>query len=336
MKGVLRAIINVVPAGQRYAENVYQYPDGIIKGIISHLQSTRPTAKGRVFIIFYTLIGTTGWTVTGKAIENLDSSESKMVILVYEPGKKENKFMGIEEQLKHSINDQQFKINETYRILGKVVEESPIFIIRNEGNDQFDRNILRKTIEVLNSCAKHSHGSVDMIKLLEREEISRIQYLVPIPNINVDTISEEKEKIKELGLAEIVEPEALFATNVGGGVLRMFKRHLFSSGPEKFVIISFGLYKIKDEFLSKLLKSVAQQLISKIRERDPELVEKIQNLEPEVLERLERFEVDKKEVGKRLMLITRTLYGTPMPKKEEKEPQKDTSEYDKILENLAE
>ncbi|MEM2191901.1 MAG: hypothetical protein QW540_10800, partial [Archaeoglobaceae archaeon] len=94
--------------------------------------------------------------------------------------------------------------------------------------------------------------------------------------------------------------------------------------------------KIKDEFLSKLLKSVAQQLLDKIKEQDPELVEKIRNFEPEVLERLERFEVDKKEVGKRLMLITRTLYGTPMPKKEEKEPQKDTSEYDEILKKLAE
>jgi len=60
MTGVLRAIVNVVSAGQRYAENVYKFLDGVIKSIISYLQSTQSTKeekkeeekKGRVFIIF--------------------------------------------------------------------------------------------------------------------------------------------------------------------------------------------------------------------------------------------------------------------------------------------
>lgn len=329
MTGFLRAIINNLPAGQKYVKSAYQYLDGSIKDVISYLQFTRSTEKGkktgtgRVFIIFYPLIGTTGWTVAEKVIENL--GESKMVILVYESDKE-----GIMEQLKYAINDATFKIEESYKTLGKVVRESPIFIIRNQSNDSFDQGILTTTLEVLNSCAKASFGSDDMIKMLDRQEISRIQFLVPAPNINVDTISEEGESIKKLNLAEIVEPEVLFATaNVGEGALRMLNRTLVCGGPERFAIISFGLYKIKDEFLKELLKREAQLLIDKIK--DPELIEKIRNLKPEVLKQLEQF-----EVGKKLIKVIRTLYGTPMPKKEEKGPQKDTSEYDKILENLAE
>lgn len=311
--GVMKILVNPVKGGTKQMEDVYKFIQKDVDRVLSEI-------KGDINIVIFPLIGTTGCSAAIMMIERLLNT-NLMVILLHEP----KRALDIRSQLTSAINDQEFKVLKVHEALVKVAKRFPIFITRNEPDDNFDRNYFSGFISILASCAVHSSGTTDLVKILRRESISAIQYLVYERDLDVDTISKIQKEIASYRLAQTIELEAIFAAGLEK-IPEVERTLICNKEGEKGVILSFGLYKIVDDFLKNVLEEASSVLADELMRSG-----KLHELDENTLERT----LEKTELGRRLLLIRNTLNGGRVQKRmKAAEIKKESNEIKELISKI--
>lgn len=293
MKMVIRRVVR----GKELAENIFRDRLEEVREIMSWVKRSY---EGAMFIVFLPLKGTTGWSIGLRSLEFL-RDRIVMVVLVHEPP------LSIEEALTRDVKDGDFKIDKTKKGLIEVLCRSPIFILKNQPTDDFDRGIIANLLMILDACFEKSSGTTDMAKLLMRSEIAAVQYIVYHEQYEEEMSELDVKEVTGYELANLALPEALLVASTSD-YPAWIERKVISLNASDYpgFIVSYGLYEINDPVLRGALNLALDVMLARVGRKIGAIAEK-ERLET-ILERGLKEDQD----VKRAAIILATMNGKPL------------------------
>ncbi|MEM2446429.1 MAG: hypothetical protein QW734_07210 [Candidatus Bathyarchaeia archaeon] len=304
----MRSIVKTVVHGKETVEDAFRRISAQVEDVISWIGKKFNDA---IFVVFLPLHGSTGWSVALTSLQLL--SGRMMPVILF--GRNRTLF----DQLVDDVNDKEFKKNKTVEVLSQIVRRGRIFMMENadvNSFDPFDRDVLANVQKLLDWALIKSSGTTDGCRYLARDEISLVQIL-RFHERNIDGIlREDREWIKELGLADQSIPEVVIATQ-GKEIPAIIKKRLIGPGDATGFVVSHGLYGLKDQILREIFDRSYEILEKAIREEI-----RREEAGSDEVETILRKRLDKSGELKQAIQILAVLEGKPIlkMKKPESEP----------------